>query len=143
MVKCKSTIPWLATFLVCQVLAGCDTGTAQNNESTDSASTQQLQQGHAVTVEQAYETRLGTMYLCWVTALRTDKHTDADAMAKLLNSFDKKYPDIAKNKDYFVIRAAKDMEKLQSQGDINQFYDHACSKQVSRLQEAQNEGMLE
>ena len=133
----KFATVWPAPLLLCAVLTGCGSGASQDSEM------RQPPQAHTVTAEQAYKTRLGTMYLCWAAALRTDKHADADALAKLLTSFNKKYPDISAQKDKFVYLASKDLEKLEAKGNLEQFYSSACSKQVGRLQEASRQGMLD
>ena len=106
------------------------------------APTEQAPRSPRMTQEQFDTSSIGTVYLCWAVALRTERTDDAKTFAQMLSWTKTQDPALAGMHGDYMYYAGLEVQRIESGEGFESHYRIVCEKPVARLKQAIDQGMM-
>lgn len=116
-----------------------NTDEKKNNSSGDSfaLSVEEL--------EEFYSSSTGTIYKCYIAAMRGSLHEEASILAKVINKMRNKFLDLNSYHEDYLFYTSLTLNNLlvnELKGDYISFFDYVCKEPVKNMKQVLDDGMF-
>ncbi|CAE6508541.1 conserved hypothetical protein [Nitrosomonas nitrosa] len=114
-------------------------GEKKNNSSGDSfaLSLEEL--------EEFYSSSTGTIYKCYIAAMRGGLNEEASILAKVINKMRNRFPDLNSYHEDYLFYTSSTLNNLlinELKGDYISFFDYVCKEPVRNMKQVLDDGMF-